>query len=79
MVMGAKGKLLCSYPQPAIAVPAKTVNDPLFHEDLASFLVQMNVDILDSTPITTKAHLMVKEVRDMAHPRYITQLLTGIL
>jgi hypothetical protein len=77
--MGAKGKLLCSYPGPAIAVPAETVDDPLFRQELGSFLVQMNVDILDSTPITTKAHSTVKEVRDTAHPRYITQLLTEIL
>jgi hypothetical protein len=78
VVMGAKGKLLCSYPVPAIAVPCETVDDTTFREELASFLVQMNVDSLDSAAATTKARSTVEE-RDTAHPRYITQLLTGIL
>lgn len=39
----------------------------------------MNVDVLDSAPTTTKARSTVLEERDTAHPRYITDLLTGIL
>lgn len=77
--MGAKGKLLCSYPGPAIAVPNDTADDPAFLEELASFLMQMDVDILDSAATTQKAQTIVVEERDTAHPKYITQLLTGIL
>jgi hypothetical protein len=79
VVMAAKGKLLCSYPGPAIAVPREKVDHPTFRQELASFLAQMNVDVLDSAPTTTKAKSEVREERDTAHPRYITQLLTEIL
>lgn len=78
-VMGAKGKLLCSYPGPAIAVPNATADNPAFLEELASFLSQMDVDILDSAATSQKAQTTVVEERDTAHPKYITELLTGIL
>ncbi|KIM82965.1 hypothetical protein PILCRDRAFT_819766 [Piloderma croceum F 1598] len=78
-ILGAKGKLICSYPGPAIAVPSETVDNPAFCKELASFLMQMDADRLDSAPTTTKAGSTVTEIRDTAHPRYITQLLTGIL
>ncbi|KAH7924415.1 hypothetical protein BV22DRAFT_1013332 [Leucogyrophana mollusca] len=78
-VMGTVGKLLCSYPGPAIAVPHEVVDDPKFRAELANFLYHMNEDILDSAASTTKAGSTVIEERDTAHPRYITQLLTGIL
>lgn len=79
IVMAAKGKLVCSYPGPAIAIPSEYANDPRFCEELASYLEQMDVDILDSAAKTKKAGSTVVEERDTAHPRYITQLLTGIL
>ncbi|KDQ56359.1 hypothetical protein JAAARDRAFT_132520, partial [Jaapia argillacea MUCL 33604] len=78
-IMGAKGKLLCSYPGPAIGVLCKIVEDSSFLTELSSFLAHMDVDILDSAPTTEKAGSAVIETRDTAHPRYITQLLTGIL
>jgi hypothetical protein len=79
VVMGTTGKLLCSYPGPAIAIPQEVANNPAFQVELASFLNQMNVDVLDSAATTTKAKSTVVEERDSAHPRYITHLLTGIL
>ena len=78
-VMKAEGKLLCSYPGPAIQVPTNTFMDEHFIQELSSFLVQMDVDVLDSTPTTVKAGSVVHEFRDTAHPRYISGLLTGIL
>ncbi|KDQ56356.1 hypothetical protein JAAARDRAFT_132359 [Jaapia argillacea MUCL 33604] len=78
-VMETEGKLLCSYPGPAIAVPNDIVEDRAFQEELSSFLSHMDVDVLDSTPTTIKARSAVVETRDTPHPRYITQLLTGIL
>ena len=78
-VIGAKGKLLCSYPGPAVEIPSDVVDDPLFRKELASFLSQMHADVLDSAPTSRKAGSTVVEERDTAHPRYITQLLTGIL
>jgi hypothetical protein len=78
-VMKAKGKLLCSYPGPAIQVPTNTFMDEHFIQELSSFLIQMDVDVLDSTPTTVKAGSVVHEFRDTAHPRYISGLLIGIL
>jgi hypothetical protein len=78
-VMSTKGKLLCSYPGPAIQVPADTFMDERFLRQLSSFLIQMDVDRLDSTPTISKAGSVVNEVRENVHPRYISELLVGIL
>ncbi|KDQ56360.1 hypothetical protein JAAARDRAFT_70670 [Jaapia argillacea MUCL 33604] len=78
-VMETKGKLLCSYPGPAIGVRREIVEESSFLKELSSFLAHMDVDILDSAPTTDKAGSAVIETRDTTHPRYITQLLTGIL
>jgi hypothetical protein len=78
-IMSAKGKLLCSYPGPAIQVPMDTFTNECFLRELSSFLVQMDVDILDSASTTSKAGSVVHEVRESAHPRYISELLVGIL
>ena len=78
-IMTTKGKLLCSYPGPAIQVPMGIFMDKSFHLELSSFLIQMDVDCLDSTPTASKAGSVVKEVRETAHPRYISELLVGIL
>jgi hypothetical protein len=45
-VLEAEGKLLCSYPGPAIQIPADIFMDKCFLRELSSFLVQMNVDDL---------------------------------
>jgi hypothetical protein len=79
VVMKAEGKLLCSYPGPAVAVPAHIFQDAAFREEFSSFLAQMNSDILDSVATTTKANSTVEEIRDSAHSKYITDLLTQIL
>ena len=39
----------------------------------------MDVDVLDSTPIVSKAQTAVQEVRETVHPKYISELLVGIL
>ncbi|KAG1773378.1 hypothetical protein EV702DRAFT_577072 [Suillus placidus] len=78
-VMGAKGKLICSYPGPAITVPDTNIDNTTFPAELANFLVHMDQDVLDATATRTKAKSTVLEERDTAHPRYITELLTGIM
>jgi hypothetical protein len=75
-VMSTEGKLLCSYPGPAIQVPTHTFMDESFLRELSSFLVQMDVD---STPTATKAGSVVREFHESADPRYISGLLVGIL
>ncbi|KAG2744148.1 hypothetical protein P692DRAFT_20809618 [Suillus brevipes Sb2] len=68
-VMAAKGKLLCSYPGPAISVSNSIVDNPTFPPELANFLSHMSYDALDPSVLQGET----------AHPRYITQLLTNIL
>ncbi|KAL0569705.1 hypothetical protein V5O48_012255 [Marasmius crinis-equi] len=80
VVMSNKGRLICSYPGPAIAVPSERANDPNFITEIAAFLAQMNTDTLEEAlPTTKKAGSTVTETRDTAHPHYITEVLTGIL
>ncbi|KAG1740596.1 hypothetical protein EDB19DRAFT_1895295 [Suillus lakei] len=78
-VMGAKGKLICSYPGPAITVPDMNIDNATFSAELANFLVHMDQDVLDAAATRTKAKSTILEERDPTHPRYITELLTGIL
>lgn len=78
-IMTTKGKLLCSYPGPAIKIPVDIFKDECFLRELSSFLVQMDTDCLDSTPTASKAGSVVYEVRESAHPKYISELLVGIL
>jgi hypothetical protein len=78
-VMSTNGKLLCSYPGPAVDVPTEVFAKKPFLAELASFLTQMDVDVLDSSATTVKAASTVREVRETAHPKYISDLLVGIL
>ena len=75
VVMSTSGKILCSYPGPAIQVSSEVFADASFLQELASFLIQMDIDVLDSTSTTIEAGSTVCE----AHPRYISGLLVGIL
>ena len=79
VVMSTTGKLLCSYPGPAVHVSPEVFSNGFFLQELASFLIQMDVDVLDSTATTFKAGSTVREVRETAHPKYISELLVGIL
>ena len=78
-VMTTEGKLICSYPGPAIEIPNAVFEDEDFLSELVNFLVRMNDDILDAAPMSRKAQSTVIETRDTTHPRYVTELLTGIL
>ncbi|KIK90485.1 hypothetical protein PAXRUDRAFT_14327 [Paxillus rubicundulus Ve08.2h10] len=79
-VMGARGKLVCSYPGPAIEVPVHLFENKDFRSELVNFLVHMNHDTIpDALPIAKKAGEDVEETRDTVDPRYVTELLTGIL
>ncbi|KAF8260775.1 hypothetical protein EI94DRAFT_1747586 [Lactarius quietus] len=78
-VMSTNRKLLCSYPGPAVQVSSEVFADPYFLPELSSFLIQMDIDVLDSAATTSKAGSTVREVRESADPRYISQLLVGIL
>ena len=84
-VMKTEGKLLCSYPGPAIQVPVDTFMDECFLQELSSFLVQMDVDRLDTTPTISsesedsESETVLYDIYESVHPRYISELLVGIL
>ncbi|KAI6035880.1 hypothetical protein EDC04DRAFT_2174349 [Pisolithus marmoratus] len=78
-VMGSFGKLVCSYPATAIAIPNPVFDDVVFRVELAHFLCEMNKDSLDAAPTTRNGSPTVSVEMDTAHPRYITELLTNIL
>ena len=75
-VMKTEGKLLCSYPGPAIQVPTNVFMNECFLRELSSFLVQMDVDHLPPPPMTSSSQ---QSVHDSANPGYISELLVGIL
>jgi hypothetical protein len=79
IVVSTNGKLLCSYPGPAVQITPGIFFDEYFLRELASFLIQMDIDVLDSTATTVKAGCTVSEVRESTNPRYISKLLVGIL
>ncbi|KAH9030130.1 hypothetical protein EDB85DRAFT_2247266 [Lactarius pseudohatsudake] len=79
VVVSTNGRLICSYPGPAVQVSPDIFFNECFLQELSSFLIQMDVDVLDSTATTVKAGSTVREVRESADPRYISQLLVGIL
>src|SRR6266851_8878772 len=80
-VMKTEGKLLCSYPGPAIQIPVDTFMDECFLQELSSFLVQMDVDRLDYTPTTSSGpdESVPYDFHESVHPGYISGLLVGIL
>ncbi|KZV68204.1 hypothetical protein PENSPDRAFT_754324 [Peniophora sp. CONT] len=79
VIYSTPGKILVSYPGPAVSVPADFCSTLGFRDNFALFVSSMDVDVLDSAPETTKAGSTVQEVRDTADPKYISQLLIGIL
>ncbi|KAF8550875.1 hypothetical protein OG21DRAFT_1605625 [Imleria badia] len=78
-VIMTRGKLLCSYPGPAIEIPNAVFSDTVFRSELANFLVCMNEDMLDASTGSLMLDPTALERRDTADPRHITELLTGIL
>ncbi|KAF8597353.1 hypothetical protein BDV93DRAFT_596776 [Ceratobasidium sp. AG-I] len=79
-VMSTSGKLVRPFPGPAVELSNKTAESGHFLKEISNFLSQMDSDILDeSAAMTKKAALEVLEVRDSAHPHYISELFLGIL
>ncbi|KAF8539120.1 hypothetical protein BDD12DRAFT_883199 [Trichophaea hybrida] len=74
------GKLLISYPGPAIAVPWIKVTDPNFLSRLVDFVDKMKRDHHGvAAGRGMKAGETVQEERESSHPRFVSEMLTGIL
>lgn len=79
-VIGCEGKLRCSYPGPVTAVGLRKVRDPTFLDEFSSFLDQMKrEELTEAMPTTFKGRSEHVETRDTANPKFITEMLTGIL
>jgi uncharacterized protein YdcH (DUF465 family) len=79
-VMSIHGKLVRSYPGPAIEVPNTIAEDAGFIEEISSFLEQMDPkDLQDSRAGAVRADSGVNAERDSVNPHHISQLFAGIL
>lgn len=79
-VMGTIGKLLISYPGPAITVPWSTVTELRFLTRLSELVEKLKREVIGSAAGRgTKAGESLPEERESVHPRYVVHLLTGIL
>ena len=79
-VMTTKGRLRRCFPGPAIAVSQDRVADSSFREALAQLLTELDANTpKEAWPVVKKAHSEAIEVRDSIHPKFITEMLTGIL
>ncbi|KAF8853528.1 hypothetical protein BDZ45DRAFT_761738, partial [Acephala macrosclerotiorum] len=79
-VMTTKGRLRRCFPGPAVAVGQDRMADSFFREALAQLLAELDANTpKEAWPVVEKAHSRTPEVRDSLHPKFITEMLTGIL
>ncbi|KIK65626.1 hypothetical protein GYMLUDRAFT_70721 [Collybiopsis luxurians FD-317 M1] len=79
-VMATEARLACTFPGPAITVPSSVWLDSFFRSQLVNFLYHMNRDeLVEAAAHTKKAKSTVSEIRDVPDPKYISELLMGIL
>ncbi|KAL0573927.1 hypothetical protein V5O48_008024 [Marasmius crinis-equi] len=81
-VLAATGKLVRSFPGPAVQAPSDPFENPAqhFNAELANFLVEMNNDLYGEEDRERRTSLNVRDRGDeTTDPKYITSLLTGIL
>lgn len=76
----SRGRLQRAFPGPTVAVSADHVKDTSFLGSLVEMLVKLDSETPEEAySHITKANSEVREIRDSVHPRFVTQLLTGIL
>lgn len=74
------GRLRRYFPGPAIQVNQDRIADSSFLEPLVELLVKLDAETpQEALPTTKKARSTVPEARDATHPKFITEMLTGIL
>ena len=63
-----------------MAIGRDRITDARFLKPLTELLVKLDTETPEKVlPIVTKAHSNVVETRDTAHPRFVTEMLIGIL
>jgi hypothetical protein len=79
-VMGCTGKLVRVLPGSAVQITNKVVKEDGFLDQVAATLSSMDVEQFgDAVATSEKANSNHHEIRDSAHPKYITELFMGIL
>ena len=79
-VIGTRGRLRRCFPGPAVAIDQDRIADTSFLKPVVELLVQLDAETPEEVlPTTTKAHSTVVETRDTVHPRFATEMLTGML
>jgi hypothetical protein len=79
-VMGSKGRLRRCFPGPAIAIDPERLDDPLFREAFTQMLAQLDIETpLECIPTASKAGQNHPEIRDTVDPKFVTEMLTGLL
>ncbi|KAI4225246.1 MAG: hypothetical protein L6R40_008378, partial [Gallowayella cf. fulva] len=79
-VIGSKGRLRRCFPGPGVVIGQDLIADASFLEPLTELLAKLDVETPQEVlPIVKKAHSKVVESRDTVHPRFVTEMLTGIL
>ncbi|MCJ1306211.1 hypothetical protein MMC08_009029, partial [Hypocenomyce scalaris] len=79
-VIGTRGRLRRCFPGPAMAIGQDRMADASFRKALAELLAKLDAETPEEVlPTVRKARSEVVEIRDTAHPRFVTQMLTGIL
>jgi hypothetical protein len=78
--MTTKGRLRRCFPGPVVAVGQDRLVDPSFREALAQLLAELDANTPEEAwPVVVKAYSQTPEIRDSLHPKFITEMLTGIL
>jgi len=79
-IVGTAGRLLVSYPGPAFDVPWSAIRDSTFLARFSQFVGEMKRQtVFAALATSTKANEVVAEERESAHPKFITEMLSGIL
>jgi hypothetical protein len=78
--MATKGRLKRCFPSPAIAISQERIADSFFRKALVQLLTRLDIDTpQEAWPVVSKAQSQSIEVRDTVHPKFVTEMLTGIL
>ncbi|KAF3931609.1 hypothetical protein ABW19_dt0210632 [Dactylella cylindrospora] len=80
-VVNCAGRLQCTFPGPVTQIPWSVAMDKSFREQLGAFLHHMDIELFAEETLSKswKGGNQLPETRDVPHPKYITELLTGMM
>jgi hypothetical protein len=78
--MWTKGRLRRCFPGPVIAINRDRITNASFREPLVKLLAQLDAETpLEVWPVVSKARTNTIETRDTVDPRFVTEMLMGLL